>query len=86
VSSTTAPSAANVSAIARPMPLLAPVTTACRPASRPGRAGCADGSDVADYASAPAANGWRALASASITALTLGSLARARAIDSLVAW
>ena len=44
VSRTEAPSAANVSAMARPIPLLAPVTTACRPASRPAPA---DGSDVA---------------------------------------
>ena len=33
------PRAANVSAMARPMPLLAPVTTACRPASRPAAGG-----------------------------------------------
>src|SRR4051812_11053239 len=50
VSSTTAPSAAYVSAMARPMPLLAPVTTACRPANRPSRAGSVDGSAVAALA------------------------------------
>ena len=35
---------------------------------------------------APAANGWRAASDESRTVLTLGSLARARAIDSFVAW
>jgi hypothetical protein len=42
--------------------------------------------DAARYPSTPAANGWRAVAPASITALTLGSWRSARAIDSLVAW
>jgi hypothetical protein len=32
--------------MARPIPLLAPVTTACRPSSRPGRIGSVDGSAV----------------------------------------
>jgi hypothetical protein len=39
-----------------------------------------------DYPSTPAANGWRAASDESRIVLTLGSLARARAIDSLVAW
>jgi hypothetical protein len=33
--------------MARPIPLLAPVTTACRSANRPSRAGLVDGSAVA---------------------------------------
>jgi hypothetical protein len=85
VSRTTAPSAAYASAIARPIPLLAPVTTARRPSSRPGRAGCADGPDVAGYASTPPANGWRAASDESRIVLRLGSLFRARAIASFVA-
>ena len=82
---TVAPAPPNASAMARPIPLLAPVTTACRPSSRPGRAGCADESDVAGYASTPPANGWRAAATASATSLTLGSLFIARPTASFVA-
>jgi hypothetical protein len=77
VSRTDAPSAANASAMARPIPLLAPVTTARRPSSRGG---------WVVYPSTPAANGWRAASAESRIVLTLGSVARARAIDSLVAW
>ena len=79
MSRTTAPSAANVSAIARPMPLLAPVTTALRPPSLAV-------SDVARQSSAPPANGWRAVSDAESTSLAFGSPPSARAIDSFVAW
>ena len=79
VSSTTAPSAAYVSAIARPIPLLAPVTTARRPSSRRGPV-------RSTQSSTPAANGCRAASDEPSTSLTLGSPPSARAIDSFVAW
>ena len=81
MSSTTAPSAAYASAIARPIPLLAPVTTACSPASRPDSV-----SGSAGYPSTPAANGWRAASEEPSTVLALSSSLSARAIDSFVAW
>ena len=79
---TRAPAAANAIAIALPIPELAPVTTVRRPASG-GSPVCAinDSRPTVRYASAPAANGWRALGVSASTLSTLGSPLRARAID-----
>jgi hypothetical protein len=60
-----------------------------RPADAAARArddGARAGESRDDYPSTPPANGWRAASEEPRTSDALGSLASARAIDSLVAW